>query len=432
MRVGGGLVAMAVLYAVAGPIGLAIGGWFAFSPDPMAATGRSGGTGALAAGGRAAGAHLLDEWRRGAPTRKQRRTARRDRWWDAGGWRRRALSFEHGLIIAWRAARTIAPALWPAGRRGAHALPGGWRRGVSTYRDRRRTSSDRPRGRRAARPGGPGDPAGDMGGDDADPFGPIPGPRAFVHDPRRAAYADITSETVHDPLDGGDRLIVARDPQDPLGDFYAWAPDGENLFGRRIGGPFRDQAEAEAWMRKEMPYLTFSKVPTPGQNNGTGDAGQGDQPGRPTGRPGSRTPGHPTVPGQATPDPTQGDSPVTTTNTAGDRIPGIPGTGELETTRDLRAEVEDILSRIAEAEILAGLLRDWQTELPDRYQAAPDGPRTRALSEAVDAITSAGGDAVALGEAVGQLRRACDQADSLGEQANAMGADGHTKGFVDD
>jgi hypothetical protein len=108
------------------------------------------------------------------------------------------------------------------------------------------------------------------------------------------------------------------------------------------------------------------------------------------------------------------------------------GGSELATTDDLRAECGVIAGLLEEAAVLGGLLKDWQTGLPDAYEAgnAAGGPKTRALDEAVAAVSEAGDDGQALGEALGGIRQACDQADSLGEHAAAIGADGHTKGYV--
>ena len=106
--------------------------------------------------------------------------------------------------------------------------------------------------------------------------------------------------------------------------------------------------------------------------------------------------------------------------------------GELATTDDLRAECGVIAGLLEEAAILGGLLKDWQTGLPDAYEAGHDngGPKTKGLDEAVDEVAESGDDGQALGAALNTIRQACDQADSLGEHAAAMGADGHTKGYV--
>ena len=110
------------------------------------------------------------------------------------------------------------------------------------------------------------------------------------------------------------------------------------------------------------------------------------------------------------------------------------GTGELTNTEQLRQEIHTVQGLIEQAEGLAGLLRDWQRGLDDSYEsgAAAGGPKTRALDEAVTAVTEADADALVLAEALNIVRRACEQADALGEQADAMGADGHTSGYVAD
>ena len=361
-RIAGGATASVVLFALLGPIGLLLGAWLTFSPDPVASTGRSGGTGALAAGGRAAGSHLANEWRRGAPARQRRRTERRDRWWDAGGWRRRALSLEHRLILAGRALKS----LFVAGREAAQAAPKGARQAVAADRERRAARRER---RRTGQ-----DPAA------ADPAGAVPDPTA-------------------DP---------AADPgADPNGSAN---PSGS-------AGP---------------------GDPPPLQDSGSEPAPGGAPPGAPQETPQQTPQGTPEGTPQTQGDPMAGNTTTTgsttTGSTAADGAEAGPGSGELQNTGDLRAETVAVQQLISEAELLAGLLRDWQTALPDRHTAgvAAGGPSTRALREAVEEVTSAGGDAVALGEATGLLRRACDQADALGEQAAAMGASGHTRGYVPD
>jgi hypothetical protein len=334
-----GAVMAVGLYLAFGPLGGLAGLWFAFSPDAVAATGRSGGTGALAAGGRAAWGYLADEWRRGAPARQRRRTARRDRWWAAGGIRRRALTAEHGLVIATRFLRS----LWPAGKHGAHAIPAGARQAVAAERARRRRRR-----------------AGETGGRHrADSTGRLGGP------------ADAPGTTP----------AGATEPVEPSA-------------GRQNSG---DRPVTGAPPHPRLPLETPAAQPGP-------QPGEGDQ--------------------------------MTVTDTAPAQADGdhgqAPGDGELQHTSDLRAEVAAICQMLEEAGVLAGLLRDWQTEVPDRYQqgVAAGGPNTRALRDAVGEIVEAGGDAAALGEALGALRRACDQADALGDQAGAMGADGHTRGYV--
>ncbi len=107
------------------------------------------------------------------------------------------------------------------------------------------------------------------------------------------------------------------------------------------------------------------------------------------------------------------------------------GAAELATTDDLRHECEVIAGLLEEAAVLGGLLKDWQTGLPDAYEAghALGGPKTKALDEAVDEVAESGDDG-SPGRRLNSIRQACDQADSLGEHAAAMGADGHTKGYV--
>lgn len=127
---------------------------------------------------------------------------------------------------------------------------------------------------------------------------------------------------------------------------------------------------------------------------------------------------------------TTGDDVTTPTTTASSTA--LVGASELTTTQDLRAECEQVAHLLEAAAVLGGLLKDWQTRLPDAYAAgnAAGGPKTRALDEAVAAVSEAGDDGQALGEALGAIRLACDQADSLGEEAAAIGADGHTKGYL--
>ena len=98
----------------------------------------------------------------------------------------------------------------------------------------------------------------------------------------------------------------------------------------------------------------------------------------------------------------------------------------------MRAECAEVARLLEEAAVLGGLLKDWQKRLPDAYEAgnAAGGPKTRSLDEAVASVSEAGEDGQALGEALSGIRSACDQADSLGEHAAAMGAEGHTQGYV--
>ena len=105
--------------------------------------------------------------------------------------------------------------------------------------------------------------------------------------------------------------------------------------------------------------------------------------------------------------------------------------GDLDSTTVLRGEVEQTQARIEAAEILAGMLRDWQKALPDAYAsgAATGGPQTLALTTAIDAVVEAGPDSEGFGQALTDVRLACDQADAFGDTADAVGATGHTKGF---
>ncbi len=106
--------------------------------------------------------------------------------------------------------------------------------------------------------------------------------------------------------------------------------------------------------------------------------------------------------------------------------------GELSTTADLRSEAAAMAALIEEINVVGGLLKDWQETLPDNYEAghAAGGPRTRALDEAVSAVSEAGDDGQAFSEGLTAIRLACDQADALGDHASSMGALGHTSGYV--
>lgn len=109
-----------------------------------------------------------------------------------------------------------------------------------------------------------------------------------------------------------------------------------------------------------------------------------------------------------------------------------PGIAELATTADLRFEIGQVLGWIERAEVLAAQLKQWRDGVPERYEAAAaiGGPQTRGLTEAISELLEAHGDATVMREALNALRRACDQADALGEQADSMGATGHTRGYV--
>ncbi|HET9656414.1 MAG TPA: hypothetical protein VFP72_13745 [Kineosporiaceae bacterium] len=109
-----------------------------------------------------------------------------------------------------------------------------------------------------------------------------------------------------------------------------------------------------------------------------------------------------------------------------------PGVAELATTADLRFEIGQALGWIERAEVLAEQLKAWRDGLPERYEAAVGigGPQTKGLTEAIGELLEAQGVATVIKEALNALRRACDQADALGEQADAMGATGHTRGYV--
>lgn len=108
------------------------------------------------------------------------------------------------------------------------------------------------------------------------------------------------------------------------------------------------------------------------------------------------------------------------------------GVAELATTADLRHEIGQVLGWIERAEVLAEQFKQWRDGLPERYEGAASigGPQTRGLTEAIGELLEAQGVASVMTEALNALRRACDQADALGEQADAMGATGHTRGYV--
>jgi hypothetical protein len=89
-----------------------------------------------------------------------------------------------------------------------------------------------------------------------------PPPAATPLDPSRGAYPLGPVAIIHDPLNGGDRFSIAAAPGDPDGPRYAWAPEGGELLGRRIGGPFASEAEAEGWIVKTFPYTAFAKTST--------------------------------------------------------------------------------------------------------------------------------------------------------------------------
>jgi hypothetical protein len=109
-----------------------------------------------------------------------------------------------------------------------------------------------------------------------------------------------------------------------------------------------------------------------------------------------------------------------------------PGVAELTTTADLRFEIGQVLGWIERAEVLAEQLKQWRDGLPERYEAAAGigGPQTQGLTTAIGELLEAQGVATVIQEALNAMRRACDQADALGEQADAMGATGHTRGYV--
>lgn len=339
LRLLGAAVLVALTYLALGPLPAIAGAWLLWSPDPVAETGRAGGVGAAGAGARAAAAHLAQEWRRGAPARARRRSERRDRWWDAGGWRRGALHVEHAGVLAYRGLRSLVV----AGSRGLHAMPGGARHGVATARHHA------PRGRAAARPVTPANTTA--------PTSPVAGPTSPVAGP--------TTPPSTPPPAGGSSRTPTPGLAAPEG--APSSPGGRVAAGTAApitGGQMTDHDYAAA------------------DGGGVGPAG--------------------------------------------------PGSGELTTTADLRAEVTHMQGLIEQAEVLAGQLRDWQAGLPDRYEAAAGagGPQTQGLSDAVGEVTEAAGDGPAFGQALNALRRACDQADVLGEEADAIGAGGHTSGYV--
>jgi hypothetical protein len=108
------------------------------------------------------------------------------------------------------------------------------------------------------------------------------------------------------------------------------------------------------------------------------------------------------------------------------------GVAELNTTADLRVEIGQVLGWIERAEVRAQQLHQWRGGLPERYEAAvaTGGPQTRGLTTGIGELLEALGVAESIGQALNALRRACDQADALGEHADAMGASGHTSGFI--
>jgi hypothetical protein len=371
----GGL-GVVLAFGVLGPFGAIAVGWFLLSPDPAASTARGGGVGAIGAAASAATGYLADEWRAGGPARQRRRNARRDRWLAAGGWRARALDYEHGAVIAWRVIRSGVVAIV----RGAAAIPAGVMAGAEAAREHRARRDTTPV--TESEPDSVTAEAGDHTTADA-------GGEQVIHQDDLTYVLEAQGHTC--PRCG-----------------TAWQPDvvtlsdGSQLARMRCPncGAHRPAHDGE------IP------TDTPTTARPRGDGGPTD------------SGGHPAT-GQAPPPPTgEGMTQTDTTTHAGG--------AELTNTGDLRAEVIAMQTLIEEAEILGALLQTWQNGLSDAYESgnAAGGPKTRALDEAVAAVSEAGADGAAFGDALSEIRLACDQADALGEEAASMGADGHTKGFV--
>lgn len=389
-----GAALTAFAWALFGPFAALAAAWLLWSPDPVAQTGRAGGAGAVGAGMRAAGAHLANEWRRGGPARARRRSARRDRWHDAGGVRRKALQVEHAGLLTFRAGR----ALIQATDIGVRAMPDGARHAIAASKHR----APHPCADHAPPPIWPWP---------STPSGPSR-PTSTVEHPGSGGYFDPTDPEHARPgdwvrwPDGTVSMRVCPDavPDNvPIGS-WGQLPDGR--LGRLI-------AVIDGGMRFDVDGQIVDVYPS--------------RPASPD--PGSQSAAGPTHP-QAQPTGGQMPNQTITDPTAGQQAG--PGVAELATTADLRSEIGQALGWIERAEVLAKQIQAWRDGLPERYEAAVGigGPQTRGLTEAIGELLEAPGDATVIKQALNALRRACDQADSLGEQADAMGATGHTSGYV--
>jgi hypothetical protein len=105
--------------------------WMA-APDRLTAAARTAAGTGLKAGATGAKVH----WAAGRPGRQATRTDRRDRWWKADGWRRKALKVEHAAVWTCDAGKTVGGVVAAAARPIPAAVRDGWRQGQDRHRAR--------------------------------------------------------------------------------------------------------------------------------------------------------------------------------------------------------------------------------------------------------------------------------------------------------
>ena len=105
----------------------------------------------------------------------------------------------------------------------------------------------------------------------------------------------------------------------------------------------------------------------------------------------------------------------------------VIGGGDIVSTAGLRGEIAAAEAVLEQFTALIAQIATWAAQLPERYAAAPFG--TQALTEAVNHVTDANGNAEQIKDALTEMEAALEEADSLGETVTGIQADGRIDAF---
>lgn len=377
-QAGLGLIAGVMAFAALGPLAGFVVIWFLLSPDGVAQTARAGGVGALAAGASAGGKSLAEQWRKDGPARKRRRSERRDRWWAAGepgpdGRPPSRLGRAKRRLLQGEHAAIVF----------ARFAPTSVIAGIAAWKAAREAFAEKKAEVRARRNPDAVTPRTERDSDSDSAFAYDRGPVVHTDDMSLVTKAY------------GATCPRCGTPWQPHTTTFGDGSQGTRMRCPNCGAHRSLNAHSEEHLKRTHPTDS-------GRQQAAGD----------------------TPPATAT-----GENMPDEQNSTG---------AELQTTADLRAETAAIAAHLEQMEILGGILRDYQAALPDAYTAgaAAGGPQTGLLAESIAALSESADDPTAYTEALNAIRLACDQADSLGEMADAMGANSghgpvnHTAAYV--